>query len=79
MVRTTEVPDLAFNHAVTIHILILHKIFRLQQCKNIIVNNLPSLTWPSSKGSRGEVNLLWEIGEQLMVETLHPVSVAALP
>jgi hypothetical protein len=53
-VRTTEVPDLAFTRAGTIHILI-----------------------PHLKCRRGEVNLLWEIGEQLVVEALRPVSVRA--
>ena len=81
---TTEVPDLTFTHAVTIHVLILYNVnvyIHTETHIHTVLQSYPvehGQAHPHYKGGRGEVNPLREIGEQLVVEALHPVSVTAL-
>ena len=75
-VRTTEIPDLACTRAVAIHILIL-----CMEGYGFVTSIHPvkhGQVHPHLEGGRGEMNQLREVGEQLVIEALHPVSVAAL-
>lgn len=72
VVSMVQIFDLACTYAVAIHILIL-----CMEGMAILLDTLPVKHGEVHPHLDGEVNPHGEVGEQLVIEALHPVSVTA--